>query len=122
MNSDLICEANQEIDLDSSATPQMEYLGSEDLYGFSWGMGGGIQSDHYGAITRMDHWTSGGLFTMLRCREADKIRFDSSCRRVINHQQEFFSSLTRNPRHQTTPKKSFVMPNRSCVHNYGRKA
>jgi hypothetical protein len=60
VNSDLICEANQEIYLDGSATPQMEYLGSEDLYGFSWGMGGGIQSDHYAAITRMDRWKSGG--------------------------------------------------------------
>ena len=121
VNSDLICEANQELYLDGSATPQMEYLGSEDLYGFSWGMGGGIQSDHYAAITRMDRWKSGGLFTMLRCRGADRIRFESSCRWVINYQQEFFSSLTKNPRHQTTPKKSFEMPFRSCVYYYGRK-
>jgi hypothetical protein len=121
VNSDLICEANQELYLDGSPTPQMEYLGSEDLYGFSWGMGGGIQSDHYAAITRMDRWKSGGLFTMLRCRGADTVRFDSSCRWVINYQQEFFSSLTRNPRHQATPKKSFPMPYRSCVYYYGRR-
>ena len=121
VNSDLICEANQEITLDGGPTPQMEYLGSEDLYGFSWGMGGGIQSDHYAAITRMERWKSGGLFTMLRCRGADRIRFESSCRWVINYQQEFFSSLTKNPRHQTTPKKSFPMPFRSCVYYYGSK-
>jgi DUF2961 family protein len=121
VNSDLICEANQEFYLDGSPTPQMEYLGTEDLYGFSWGMGGGIQSDHYAAITRMERWKSGGLFTMLRCRNADRIRFDSSCRWVINYQQEFFSSLTRNPRHQTAPKKSFAMPFRSCVYYYVRK-
>jgi hypothetical protein len=120
VNSDLICEANQEVYLDGSATPQMEYLGSEDLYGFSWGMGGGIQSDHYAAITRMDRWKSGGLFTMLRCRTADRIRFESGCRWVINYQQEFFSALTKNPRHQATPKKSFEMPFRSCVYYYKR--
>jgi hypothetical protein len=118
VTSDLICEANQEIYLDGSATPQLEYLGSEDLYGFSWGMGGGIQSDHYAAITRMDRWKSGGLFTMLRCRTADRIRFESTCRWVINYQQEFFSTLTRNPRHQTTPKRSFEMPFRSAVYYY----
>ena len=121
IRSDLICEANQEIYLDGAAAPQLEYLGSEDLYGYSWGMGGGIQSDHYAAITRMDRWKSGGLFTMLRCRAADRIRFETSCRWVINYQQEFFSSLTRNPRHQATPKKSFEMPFRSCVYYYGRK-
>jgi hypothetical protein len=122
VNSDFICEANQELYLDGSATPQMEYLGSEDLYGFSWGMGGGIQSDQYAAITRMDRWKSGGLFTMLRCRGADRVRFDSACRWVINYQQEFFSSLSKNPRHQATPKKSFEMPFRSCVYYYGRKS
>jgi hypothetical protein len=118
VNSDLICEANHELYLDGSTTPQMEYLGTEDLYGFSWGMGGGVQSDHYAAITRMDRWKSGGLFTMLRCRTNDRIRFESSCRWVINYQQEFFSSLTKNPRHQTTPKKSFPMPYRSAVYYY----
>lgn len=122
VNSDLICEGNQEIYLDGSPTPQMEYLGTEDLYGFSWGMGGGVQSDHYAAITRMDRWKSGGLFTMLRCRGADRIRFDSSCRWDIDYQQEFFSALTKNPRHQATPKKSFAMPFRSCVYYYGRKS
>ena len=120
VNSDYICEANQELYLDGSAVPQMEYLGSEDLYGFSWGMGGGIQSDHYAAITRMDRWKSGGLFTMLRCRTADRVRFESSCRWVINYQQEFFSSLTKNARHQATPKKSFEMPYRSCVYYYAK--
>ena len=118
VRSDLICEANQELYLDGSATPQMEYLGSEDLYGYSWGMAGGIQSDHYAAITRMDRWKSGGLFTMLRCRTADRIRFNSGCRWVINYQQEFFSKLTKNPRHQTNPKRSFEMPFRSCVYYY----
>ena len=49
--SDLVCEPNQEIYLDGSQEPQMEYLGTEDCYGYSWGMAGGIQSDHYAAIT-----------------------------------------------------------------------
>jgi hypothetical protein len=121
LNSDLVCEANQELYLDGSPTPQMEYLGTEDLYGFSWGMGGGVQSDHYAAITRKDQWKSGGLFTMLRCRGDDRIRFASSCRWVMSYQEEFFSSLSKNPRHQTTPKKSFPMPFRSCVYYYAKK-
>jgi hypothetical protein len=118
VNSDFICEANQELYLDGSASPQMEYLGSEDLYGFSWGMGGGIQSDHYAAITRMERWKSGGLFTMLRCRTTDRIQFTAGCRWVINYQQEFFSALSKNPRHQSTPKRSFEMPFKSCIYYY----
>ena len=66
----------------------------------------------------MERWKSGGLFAMLRCRATDKVRFNSSCRWAINYQQEFFSSLSKNPRHQGTPKKSFPMPYRSCVYFY----
>ena len=68
VHSDLICEGNQELYLDGSPTPQIEYLGTEDCYGYSWGMGGGIQSDSYAAIIRAERWKSGGLFAMLRCR------------------------------------------------------
>ena len=91
--SDLICEGNQEIYLDGSKEPQMEYLGTEDGYGYSWGMAGGIQSDHYAAITRIDDYKAGGLFTMLRCRGIDTISFDKSCRWVV----------TKIPKEERTP-------------------
>lgn len=121
VNSDLICEANHEIYLDGSTTPQLEYLGTEDCYGFSWGMGGGIQSDSYAAIIRKDRWKSGGLFTMLRCRRTDKINFGASCRWVINYQNEFFSTpeLTKQPR--LHDRASFPMPYRSAIYYYNTK-
>jgi hypothetical protein len=121
VTSDLICEANHELYLDGSATPQIEYLGTEDCYGYSWGMGGGIQSDSYAAIIRIDRWKSGGLFTMLRCRQTDKINFETSCRWVINYQNEFFSSpeLTKQPR--LHDRASFPMPYRSAVYYYSAK-
>ncbi len=115
--SDLVCEGNQEIYLDGSRDPQMEYLGTEDCYGFSWGMAaGGIQSDYYAAITRIDEYKSGGLFAMLRCRGIDTISFDKSCRWVINYQNEFFSTreLTQQPRLHN--RASFPMPYRSAIY------
>jgi hypothetical protein len=121
VKSNLICEGNQELYLDGSETPQMEYLGTEDMYGFSWGMGGGIQSDSYAAIIRMDRWKAGGLFAMLRCRGTDKINFETSCRWVLDYQQEYFSALSKNPRHKPTPKESFAMPYRSAVYYYSAK-
>jgi hypothetical protein len=121
VNSDFICEGNQELYLDGSKEPQMEYLGTEDCYGFSWGMGGGIQSDHYAAIIRADRWKSGGLFTMLRCRGMDRIRFSSGCRWEINYQHEFFSTpeLTKQPHLHS--RASFPMPYRSAVYYYAAK-
>ena len=81
-------------------------------------MGGGIQSDSFAAIIRAERWKSGGLFAMLRCRATDKIAFETSCRWIINYQQEYFSALAKNPRHQQTPKHSFAMPYRSAVYYY----
>lgn len=121
VGSDLICEGNQELYLDGSATPQIEYLGTEDVYGYSWGMGGGIQSDSYAAIIRAERWKSGGLFAMLRCRGTDKINFAASCRWVLNYQNEFFSTpeLTKQPR--LHDRASFPMPYRSAVYYYSAK-
>jgi hypothetical protein len=122
ITSDLICEANQEIYLDGSEDPQMEYLGTEDCYGYSWGMAGGIQSDGYAAITRIGRWKSGGVFALLRCRGIDKISFETSCRWVITYRHEFFSTpeLTHQPRLHDTA--SFPMPYRSAIYYYGKRA
>jgi len=119
VSSDFICEANHEIYLDGSEKPQLEYLGTEDCYGFSWGMGGGVQSDNFAAITRIDRWKSGGLFTLLRCRGLDKISFEKSCRWIVNYQNEFFSTpeLTTQPR--LHDQASFPMPYRSAIYYYG---
>jgi hypothetical protein len=120
-NSDLICEGNHGLYLDGASKPQLEYLGSEDLYGYSWGMASGLQSDHYAAITQMDHWRTGGLFTMLRCRGADRISFASSCRWLLDYRHEFFSAMSANPRHRNNPKRSFPMLYRSAVYYYAAK-
>ena len=120
VSSDLICEANQEIYLDGGNEPQLEYLGTEDCYGFSWGMAGGIQSDHYAAITRIDRWKEGGLFTLLRCRDKDRIRFESSCRWVINYRNEFFSTRELSPQARLHDPATFPMPYRSAVYYYAK--
>jgi len=54
----------------------------------------------------------------LRCRAADKVSFETSCRWVINYQNEFFSTpeLTKNPR--LHDRASFPMPFRSAVYYY----
>ena len=119
IGSDLICEANQELYLDGGDQPQLEYLGTEDCYGFSWGMAGGIQSDHYAAITRIDRWKAGGLFTLLRCRDKDRIRFETSCRWVMNYRNEYFSTRELTPNANLHDPASLPMPFRSAVYYYG---
>ena len=81
--------------------------------------GGGIQSDSYAAIIRAERLKPGGLYAMLRCRTADKISFETSCRWVVDYRDEFFSAVTKNPRFHKTPKKSFGMSYRSAVYYYG---
>ena len=116
VDSQLICEGNQELYLDGSVTPQIEYLGTEDCYGYSWGMKG-IQSDFYAAIIRIDHWKSGGLFAMLRAGEQTRSDFKLPAGGSLTTSR---SSSPHFPRIWNTngPKPSFTMPYRSAVYYY----
>jgi hypothetical protein len=71
------------------------YLGTEDAYGYSWGFKG-THSDHYMAIIRKENLQpAGSLIAMLRCRAADMISFQKSCRWLLTfatdpgHQKSF---------------------------------
>ena len=65
-------------------------------------------------------WCDGGLSAMLRCRGTDKVSFATSCRWVVNYQNEFFSrpELTTQPR--LHDRASFPMPYRSAVYYYSK--
>jgi len=87
-NGELLCEANNEFYLDGGEKPAMEYLGTEDYYGYSWGFQQ-LYSDFYGAILKREQLPAGGgLVAMLRCRDLDKICFRSSCSVIMEYRHE----------------------------------
>ncbi|MGI6726109.1 MAG: DUF2961 domain-containing protein [Christensenellales bacterium] len=117
MEGELLCEGNNEIYIDEEETPSYEYLGTEDLYGSSWGFQR-TQCDGRSGIIRKDKSDSGLKLTMLRTREADRIRFNRSVRFDVNYQQEYFSVLSVNPHCMNMEKHQFEMSFRSCCYYY----
>jgi hypothetical protein len=120
-NGTLLCEANDEFYLDGEEKPSLEYLGTEDLYGYSWGFQG-LQSDGKSAIFRQENKKNGGsIIGMLRCREIDKIPFDKSCKLLMNYRNEYFSSYSTNPNNlHKSQKSSFKVNYKSCVYYYSK--
>jgi hypothetical protein len=114
---ELLCEGNQEITLDGDSAPTLEYLGTEDLYGFSWGFQD-LQSDGRVAILKREELPGGGArIAMLRTRAADRIRFERACRLVLNYQHDAACKI--NPRvRQAEEKGGILAPFRSCVYYY----
>jgi hypothetical protein len=108
-NGDLICEANQEVFLDNDPTPTLNYLGTEDAYGFSWGFRS-VETDQFVAILKREELQpSGRRIAMLRCRDRDMISFKQSCNWVITYLNDV----------QTV--KDFgasLIPYRHCVYYY----
>lgn len=100
---EILCEANMEFYLQGDSKPFMEYLGIEDLYGYSWGFPK-LQSDHYAAIIRKDELPNGGArIAMLRCRMNDAIHFARPCTVKLDYTQEYFSEFSKNPKHESLP-------------------
>ena len=119
-NGVLLCEGNIECYLDGSDVPSVESLGTEDYYGYSWGFNE-LQSDFYTAILRKDTlMNNGSRIALLRCRDLDKIRFNKSCRIITDYTQEYFSSLSTNPRSRKI-KLDFAAQYRSCFYYYALK-
>ena len=88
---ELLCEGNDEFYLNGEETPSVEYLGTEDLYGYSYGFHE-KWSDGYCAIIRLEEFPSGGSrVAMLRCRVGDKISFSNGCKGVLNYTYEAFA-------------------------------
>ena len=115
---ELLCEGNQEFYLDGGAEPALEYLGTEDLYGFSWGFKE-IQSDFYTAILKRQDLPGGGArIALLRNRAGDRIHFRRSCKLVLNYTHDADCKI--NPRvRQAEEKGGILAPFRSCVYWYG---
>ena len=110
-NGDLICEANQEIFLDNDKTPTLNYLGTEDAYGFSWGFRS-IETDQFAAIIKRDELEPAGRrIAVLRCRDKDKISFKTSCKWLITYLKD---PSTVNDFGDA------VIPFRHCVYYYSK--
>ena len=117
---ELLCEGNQEIYLDGDATPTLEHLGTEDFYGFSWGFQD-VQSDGFAAILKRQELSGGGArIALLRTRTADRIRFNHSCRLVLNYQHDATNKIT--PLWKVQEQGGLLMPYRSCVYYYANEA
>jgi hypothetical protein len=81
-----LCEGDHQIFLDGDEKPTLNYLGSEDAYGYSWGFQHGVQSDGRCAIVKLeDLKPAGSRVAALRCRVEDAIRFQKSCRWVLTY-------------------------------------
>ncbi|HOP12031.1 MAG TPA: DUF2961 domain-containing protein [Oscillospiraceae bacterium] len=119
-NGELLCEANNEFYLDGASVPSLEYLGTEDLYGFSWGFEQ-LESDGVCAILRKEETKNGGsVIGLARMRTADAISFQKSCRYIFTYEHEINPALpSLNPNikralDQNDVKASFE----SCVYYY----
>lgn len=114
-NGELLCEANDEITLDGDTQPTLEYLGTEDFYGFSWGFHG-TQCDGRVAILKRDDLPQGGArIAILRTRELDRIIFQRSCKLVMNYRYERLDRAV-----QARDKGGVPAHYRSCVYYYQR--
>ena len=84
---EVICEANQEIYLDGDRKPTLNYLGTEDVYGYSWGYKQ-THSDGMVAILKKEDLNPGSRIAVLRCRANDAISFQKSCRWVLTFEHD----------------------------------
>ena len=94
-----VCEANDEFYIDGEEEPSYECLGTEDLYGNSWGFNGTCSDGRSAIICEQGLETGDLKLTMLRCRIHDRLRFKKSIRLVYNYREEFFSKFSHNPEH-----------------------
>lgn len=78
-----LCEGDQLLYLDGDTTPTLNYMGTEDVYGYSWGFRA-VQSDNWLAIIRLEALKpTGSRVAMLRCRTTDAISFQKSCKWIL---------------------------------------
>lgn len=107
-----LCEGDHQVFLDGDQKPTLNYLGSEDAYGYSWGFQHGVQSDGRSAIMKLDELKPAGSRTAaLRCRTDDAIRFQKSCRWVLTYENDrgAAANLGADP-----------IPYRHCVYYYSK--
>lgn len=121
-NGELLCEANNEFYLDGAVKPSLEYLGTEDLYGFSWGFEQ-LECDGVCAILRKEETKNGGsVIGLARMRAADAISFQNNCRYVFTYAHETNPALpSLNPNVKRALDQNGVKATyESCVYYYKR--
>ena len=104
-----ICEADQRFFLDGDTLPTLNYLGTEDVYGYSWGFKG-THSDNWGAIIKQeDLQPDGSRIAVLRCRTNDAVSFSKSCTWILTYLNDKF---------HMNRLRGTVIPFRHCVYYY----
>src|ERR1039458_6911986 len=108
----LICEADQQFSLDGDAKPTLQSMGSEDLYGGSWGFIAQQGDGQYTSILRNEKvGAAGSRVAVLRCRSQDAISFRKSCSWVLTWANDGWAAekLGDSP-----------IPYRHCVYYYSK--
>jgi len=108
----LICEADQQLFLDGEAKPTLQSMGSEDLYGGSWGFVEPQGDGQYTSVLRNEKiGQEGSRIAVLRCRSRDAISFRNSCKWVLTWANDAWaaSKLGDSP-----------IPYRHCVYYYSQ--
>lgn len=86
-----LMEGNNEFRIDGADEPSVNYLGTEDSFGFSWGFGEPFAGTYCG-MPFLQH-RDPSLVSLYRFRGADAIPFRSSLDLRINWRNEFRSAL-----------------------------
>jgi len=81
-----IMEGNNEIRIDGETHPSIDYLGSEDSFGFSWGFSGTFAGLRNGITCNRK---SPHMLGMYRVHDVNPIRFHKSFHLRLNWQHEF---------------------------------
>ena len=109
----LICEADQQFFLDGDAKPTLQSMGSEDLYGGSWGFIAREGDGQYTSVLRHEEVGAGGSrVAVLRCRSRDAISFKKSCKWVLTWANDGWAA----DRLGDSP-----IPYRHCVYYYSKE-
>jgi hypothetical protein len=108
----LICEADQQFFLDGDTKTTLQSMGTEDLYGGSWGFIEQQGDGQYTSVLRNERvGAAGSRVAVLRCRSRDAISFGKSCRWVLTWVNDGWAAemLGDSP-----------IPYRHCVYYYSR--
>lgn len=85
----LICEADQHFFLDGDAKPTLQSMGSEDLYGGSWGFLEQKGDGQYTSVLRNEKvGPAGSRVAVLRCRSRDAVSFKKSCKWILTWEND----------------------------------
>ena len=108
----LICEADQQFFLDGDVKPTLQSMGSEDLYGGSWGFIEPQGDGQYTPVLRNEKvGSNGSRIAVLRCRNRDAISFRKSCKWLLTWENDGWAvdKLGDSP-----------IPYRHCVYYYAK--